>query len=519
MSVLRSFFIVSSGTLGSRVLGFFRDVVMAGMLGTSMTADAFFVAFKVPNLLRRLFAEGAFNVVFVPIFSAIKEKHGNKKAKQFSDATFTMLFIILLLITIVAEIFMPGVIAIIAPGFVDNPEKLELTIALSRITFPYLAFITFVSFAGGISNTFGRFAGAAMAPAFLNISFLVCMLLLPYFGISPSVATAIAVPVGGVLQVLLMLYTLRKIKFSLGFAWPPIHEKTHTLIKRLGPAALGVGVLQLSTLIDMFLASTLATGSISYLFYADRLNQLPLALIGIALGTVLLPHLSKSLKNKDTVKAIQTFKQSIKYGFLLGLLCAIGLSFIAHEIIQILFMRGSFTAESVLQSGSALAAYAIGLPAFIVLKITSTAFYAMEDTKTPVKIASVSLLINVILNLILMQYFAHVGLALATSISAWCGLSLHAYLLRDKMQTGLNKPAVLQILKLLGVGVVMFTYLTLFTSYMILPTHLLLQIVWLVTVVISSALVALISCHVLKVISLYEMKAVFSRKSSNNKRT
>jgi putative peptidoglycan lipid II flippase len=512
MSVIRSFFVVSSSTLGSRILGFFRDVVMAGLLGTSFMADAFFVAFKVPNLLRRLFAEGAFNVVFIPLFSSIKEKHGTEKAKQFSNATFTMLFIILVIITIIAEIFMSGIIAIIAPGFIDQPEKFELTVLLSRITFPYLPFITFVSFAGGISNTFGKFASAAMAPAFLNISFLSCMLLLPYFGISNAVATAIAVPFGGVLQVILMYYTLRKIDFSLGFAWPPIHEKTHTLLKRLGPAALGVGVLQLSTLIDMFLASTLATGSISYLFYADRLNQLPLALIGITLGTVLLPHLSKALQNGEKQLAIKTFEQSIKYAFLLGILCAIGLAFISVEIMQTLFMRGSFDFESAMQSGLALSAYAIGLPAFIALKITSTIFYAMEDTKTPVKIAALSLLVNLILNLILMQYFAHVGLALATSISAWFGLSLHLYLLRNKMEISLNRSVITTLAKMLATGAVLFAYLMLFTSIISLPNTLILQAMWIISIAISSGILALICCHILNIISLYELKSIFSKK-------
>lgn len=512
MSIIRSFVVVSTSTLGSRVLGFLRDVVMASMLGTGLAADAFFVAFKVPNLLRRLFAEGAFNVVFIPLFSSIKEKQGVDAAQKFSRATYTLLSIILLIITVLAEIFMPVIIPVIAPGFADDPEKLALTIDLARITFPYLPFITFVSFAGGISNTFGRFASAALAPALLNVSFLSCMLILPQLGVAPATATAIAVPLGGVLQVGLMVYTLRQLNFRLGFSWPPIHEKTNTLLKRLGPAALGVGILQISTLIDMFLASMLATGSISYLFYADRLNQLPLALIGITLGTVLLPHLSKALQNGEKVKAVKTFKQSLKYGFLIGLLCAIGLVMISQEIMEILFMRGSFTLESAVQSGRALTAYAVGLPAFILIKITATSFYAMEDTKTPVKIAAASLVVNVIFNVILMQYFAHVGLAMATSISAWFGVTLHFWLLRRHMDIGLNAGSIITISKTCMLGLFMAGYLWIFLSYFYLPAHILGQVVWVFGVAGTAMAFALIGCHFMKIITLNELKRTFSRK-------
>lgn len=431
MSILRSSVIVSALTMGSRVFGFIRDMVIANKLGAGASSDAVFAAMMIPNLLRRLFAEGAFNVAFVPILARLNEED-KSKAEHFSSTILGWLFIALSITTILGELFMPEIIRyVVAPGFAKNEELFNLSVLLSRITFPYLMMITFASFLGGICNTFGKFAPFALTPILLNFSLIGSLLILPEYGIDVSKAAAIAMPLGGIMQMGYMFWAFKKLKFKLTFSFKK-DEHTKDMFSRLGPAALAVGILQISFIIDMHLASYLGESAVSYLQYANRFYQMPLALIGVALATVLLPGLSKMLKNKETKKANITFSSALTHGLALAIAATAGLFLLAEPLISLLFGHGKFTPEAVQNTAYAMMAFSLGLPAFVVTKVTLTAFYASEDTKTPLKISAFALCTNVILNLILMQHFAHVGLAMATALTGWVNASLQLYLLNKK---------------------------------------------------------------------------------------
>ncbi|MBI1364280.1 MAG: murein biosynthesis integral membrane protein MurJ [Proteobacteria bacterium] len=430
MTVFRSSLTIGTFTLGSRLLGFARDVIMAQVLGAGPMADAFFVALRLPNLFRQLMAEGAFNVAFVPMLTRkLSDGEDRSEAESFANAVFALLFTLSFSLTVLGMVFMPYLVMALAPGFIDDAERFDLAVTLGRITFPYLTFIVFVSYASGITNTLGRFALGAAAPMFLNIAFIFCLLLLPGHGVSAGQAAAWAVPLGGAMQAGLMLWAIRKVKFGLRLHMPHKHPALATLLRRLGASMLGVGVQLFNSVFSTFLASNLVAGSISYLFYADRLNQLPLALVGIAIGTALLPHLSRALKNDDMKGASQAFGQAIVFGFCLALAAAAGLFMLADELMRVLFMRGAFDANAAHQTALALMAYSLGLPAYILVKITATVFYAAEDTKTPFQTAVVSLIVNVVASLALIVGFAHVGLALAGGIAAWVNVAVQGYLI------------------------------------------------------------------------------------------
>ena len=446
MSVLRSSAIVSSLTMVSRVFGFIREMVIANKLGASSASDALFVAMMLPNLLRRLFAEGAFNVVFVPILSRIEEKHGDAAAATFASKAYSLLAYTLLAITLICEYFMPQIVAyVISPGW-DNPEQLAFATLLSRITFPYLMLITFASLAGGILGTYGRFAPFALTPVFLNITMIIGMLTLPLMNIDAATAGAISMTLGGIIQWMYMQHALKQLDFKLKLTKDLGKEdpNMHSLFRRFGPAALGIGILQISFLIDMHLASYLEGNAISYLQFANRFYQQPLALIGIALSTVLLPHLSRALKAQNAAEANKLFSDALVYAFALAAACCIGLYAMAYELIDVLFGHGKFDAADTLRVSQAMQAYCLSLPAFVITRVTLTCFYANEDTRTPLKISVVSLILNVIFNLILMQYFGFVGIAMATALAGWCNAALQLYLINRQ---GFIKPHDFRVFK------------------------------------------------------------------------
>lgn len=459
MSLIKSFFTVSGATLASRILGFVRDVLMAKALGTSVLADAFFIAFKLPNLFRRLFAEGALHVSFLPIYKKIKETRGDEEAHTFACLTLSWLLVIMAVLTALGILFMPALVYVIAPGFSAQPDIMAQTILLARITFPYLPLIVLVSFAASISNAHKRFFAAAAAPILLNTSFIV-LLWISLAGTATEVQTAtlsaIAVPVGGLLQLLLMVVALKKINFKLYLLKPRKTPDISTLLYRMGPALLTVGVLQISTLIDTILATFLPDGSVSYLFYADRLNQLPLALIGIALSTVLLPLLSgKSIHTNVSRKGL-IFSKIMVVSFALALPASVGLAYLSQPIITLLFERGSFDSYSSQMTAYALSAYALGLPAMILLKVTATQLFAEGDTKSPFAATIAGLGINLIGNLILMQYLSHTGLALATSLSAYCQLGIQLYLLHRKHRITLSIKYCINTIKCIFIMLITF---------------------------------------------------------------
>lgn len=425
MSILKNSVVVSLGTLTSRVLGLVRDMLMAGVLGAGAVSDAFFVALKTPNLIRNLLAEGALNVSFVPLLSKHMNHHQpTPEAESFANSVFSALLVLLTGVSVVGVLAMPVVITAVAPGFLADPTRFDMAVVLGRIMFPYLVFIILANFIGATLNTMGRFAAMAFIPALLNLSFI-AFLVLAKSSADPAPLVAWAVPIGGVLQLALMGWLIRRTGFKLVLKRPHHHPEMPLLLRRLGPATLGVGVQLINGVVDGFFASMLAVGSVSYLFYAERLNLLPVALIGIAVSTALLPDLSRALHAKNDTRAAESFSQSLVACFALGLAASIGLMTLSQPIMHLIYQRGAFSFNDASQTAYTLMAFALGLPAIIATKITATAFYAHGDTKTPMRFAVIALLVNIGFIFIFMHPLKHVGLALSTALSAWVMVMMH----------------------------------------------------------------------------------------------
>ena len=417
--MVRSGITVGGWTLGSRVLGLVRDIVLANSVGASAGADAFFVAFKIPNFLRRLFGEGAFAQAFVPVFSETREKDGEASVKRLIDQIAGRFGLILVAISILGVLLAPWIAMLFAPGFSDDPGKLALTADLLRWTFPYLGFICFVAFAGGILNSVGRFAVPAATPIFLNLSLIGSALFLVPL-VSPSVmGLAIGVAIAGLIQLLIQIPPL----IAAGLLPKPSLQADHPgisrILKLMVPALFGVSVSQINLLLDTVLASLLVSGSVSWLYYSDRLMELPLGVIAIAVSTVILPKLSSELAQDDVNASRQTQSWAIWVVLVLGLPCAAALAVFGELILSTLFHYGAMTVTDIEASALSLMAYAAGLPAFMMIKVLAPHYFAHQDTKTPVKIGLIAMIANMGFNLILVWSLDHVGLALATSLSAW----------------------------------------------------------------------------------------------------
>ena len=431
--------IIGSITMLSRILGYARDLLIAKILGAGLVSDAFFVSFKLPNLFRRLFAEGSVSSAFIPVVSGINEKKGELEANKFLSEVISIIFSFLLILIIFIEIFMPFIIFMISPGFIHNSEKYNLTVYLARITLPFLLFISISSLIGGYLNTLGKFAAMAFIPVILNL----CMLcVLVFFVVNPqskeevSSFLAMSISLAGIFQLIWLIFHYKRNGHSFIFKkinFFKISKEGKRLILLFLPAALGNGVYQLNLLIDMILASTLVDGSISYLYFADRINQLPLGVLGIALSTALLPILSKKIKQKKYLEVNDDVNECLQIGIVFTLPCVVGLFMLSEPIINVLFVRGAFTSLDGLLTSRALEAFCFGLPAFILIKILVVNFYAREDTKTPVYVAFIAVILNLILNLILIKEFMHVGLAIATSISAWLNCIILYVILKKKL--------------------------------------------------------------------------------------
>lgn len=419
MSMIKSTAIFGSFTMISRILGFIRDILMAAVLGAGIITDCFVVAFKLPNFFRRLFAEGAFSASFVPIFSTTLEKEGKEEAIKFAEEAFSCLAITLLLFVALIEIFTPALIFVMANGFTNDEAKFALAVILTRFTFPFILFISLVSLLAGILNSLGRFAETAAAPIILNVCLISALVFASEILETPAHTLAIAVSMAGILQVIFLFYACYKAGYRIRIKSPKLTPKVKKLLIIMWPAALGAGVIQLNLLLDMVIASYLPDASMSYLYYADRLNQLPIGVIGVALGTVLLPLLSRNIASGNEAQVIKSQNQAIEMGLFFTVPAAVAFVIVPGELIQVLFERNNFTSVATTQTSLTLAAYAFGLPAYVLAKVFVPGYFARGDTKTPLKFAIVALFVNVGLNLMLMQYFAHVGLAMATAISAW----------------------------------------------------------------------------------------------------
>ncbi|MGH6662382.1 MAG: murein biosynthesis integral membrane protein MurJ [Rhodospirillales bacterium] len=429
MALLRSIATVGVFTLFSRVLGFLRDILIAAVLGAGGVADVFFVAFKLPNLFRRLFAEGAFSMAFVPMYAGGLEAKGKEHARQFADAAFSVLFWSLAAFVVLIELGMPLVMMGFAPGFIASPEKFDLAVTLTRITFPYILFISLVSLMAGVLNSLGRFAAAAATPMLLNLCLIGALLLFARVAETPGHALAWGVFAAGVLQAAWLFVACGRAGVWLRLPRPRLTDDVRVLLRRMLPVAVGAGVYQISLVIDTVIASLLPTGSISYLFYADRVNQLPLGVIGVAVGTALLPLLSRQVRAGDTEAALASQNRALELSFLLTLPAAAALVVIAEPVIRVLFERGAFGPTETRATAQALAVFAAGLPAYVLVKALAPGFFAREDTATPVKISVVCLIVNLVLNLILMVPLKHVGIATATAVASWLNAGLLAYVL------------------------------------------------------------------------------------------
>ncbi len=436
MSLLRSFATVASNTLVSRILGFVRDILIAATLGAGTVADAFFAAFKLPNLFRRLFAEGAFNAAFVPMYARRREGKddgdGVAAAQAFADAVFTVMCSVLILLVIVIEAGLPWLMRVITPGFAAIPGKLELATELTRITFPYILLISLVAMISGVLNSVGRFGAAAATPIILNLCLIGALLVGAERLETPGHALAWGVAAAGLLQFLWVAHAAKRAEVMPRLQRPKITPEVKTMLVRMIPGVIGAGVYQLNLVVDMIIATLVANGALSFLYFADRVTQLPLGVVGVAIGTALLPFLSRQLRAGKEAEAMHNQNRAIEISLLLTLPAAAALIVIPGPIVSTLFEHGRFSAEDTAATAGALAAFAAGLPAYVLIKVLAPGFFAREDTKTPVRIAIVALIVNVVLNLALMKPLGHVGIALATAISAWLNVILLGVTLRRR---------------------------------------------------------------------------------------
>lgn len=417
-SLLRAVATVGSYTLLSRITGFARDILIAAYLGAGAAADAFFVAFQFPNLFRRLFAEGAFAAGFVPVFSGLLEKEGRERALAFAAEAMAVLASVLALFSAAMIALMPWIIPVIAPGFAETGET-GRAVDLARIAFPYLFFISLVSLQSGVLNALNRFAAAAAAPILLNITLIAFLLSAVRLGGDPSTFLTVGVSAAGVIQFLWMWAACRRAVAQLKFVPPRLSREVKDVLKRMLPLAFGVGVYQINILVNNALATLVSAGAVSWLYFADRVNQLPLGVVGVAVGVALLPMLSRQIQARDETSAMDSQNRAIEISLLLTLPAAIGIALLAEPITTTLFERGAFGAADRMAVSAALGAFSIGLPAYVLVKALAPGFFGRYDTATPVKISVVALVVNVVFALILMRTYGHVGIALATSLSAW----------------------------------------------------------------------------------------------------
>lgn len=452
MSLARSIATVGGFTLLSRVVGFVRDIVLSAVLGSGAVADAFFVAFKLPNFFRRLFAEGAFSAAFVPLFARELQGGGRAEAMAFARQAQAALLLVLIPFTVVLIFAMPWVMTLLAPGMRDDLPTFAMAVEFGRITFPYLLFISLASLYGGVLNGIDRFAHVAATPVLLNLALIAAVLgltpLLPNSGYAASIGVAIA----GVLQWVWLLIACARDEVGMALTRPRWTPRVARLVKLATPVAIGGGVQQISVMLDVVWASLLPVGTISALYYADRIAQLPLGVVGIAIGTALLPLLARELRAGNTQSAMTNQNRALEFGLLFSLPAAVALWFLADPIIRVLFERGRFTSEDTLRTASALAAFAAGLPAFVLVKALAPGFFAREDTRTPLYIALASITANILFNVYFLfaTSIGLVGIALASSLSGWLNAALLAGVLNKRKQLVPDRRLISRSIRIAG---------------------------------------------------------------------
>ena len=453
--MIRGAFTVGAWTMASRVLGFVRDILIAAVLGTGPVADAFFVALRLPNLFRRLFGEGAFNAASVPAISTILHKQGLRAATDFAEEATAVMAFWLGGITIIGEIFMPWLLYVLAPGFAGHGGRFDLAVGMSRVMFPYLFFICLTALFSGVLNAMSRFAAAAAAPVLFNLFMIAAMLWLAPYTRNPGYALAWGVTVSGIAQLVLVLWAIRRA--GMRFTRPKLRFSPHIrqMFRRMAPALVGAGVTQLNVSIDIIIGTLLPAGSVSILYYADRVNQLPLGVIATAAGTALLPAVTRNIALGEEGEANTALNRAFESVLMLTLPAAIGLSVAAKAVMDVAFVRGAFSVHDAVLAGRSLAAFALGLPVFALIKIFTPGFYARGDTVTPLKIGIFAVLLNLGLNLLFMHPLKAVGPALATSLSSACNALLLFWLLRQRGHFSFDALSRRRIPRILLAGVVM----------------------------------------------------------------
>ena len=461
--MLGRIFTVGGYTLLSRLTGFARDIMLAAILGAGPVADAFFVALRLPNHFRAIFAEGAFNAAFVPAYAHV---HGRSEAdaKVFASRIFTLLFSAQVVLLVVAWLFMPQVIAILAPGFSNDPARGQLAIDLTRITFPYLLLITLVTLYGGMLNVMQRFASAAAAPIFLNLSMMTTLALAAFFP-GAGYAAAWGVLIAGILEFFLLAGDAWRSGILPRFAWPRLDEDIRAFFRALGPATIGSMGTQIALFADTIIATFLAAGALSALYYADRLNQLPIGVIGIAIGTVLLPEMSRRLTAGDFEGAAVSQRRAFDFTLLLSVPFVAAFITVPDVIMRAMFARGAFTKGDAAAAGATLAAYAVGLIPFVLIRSAVATFYARKDTATPVKAALTGVAVNVALKVALVGSLAQIGLALATAVGAWINLLLVIFFAVRAGYLALDRTLLVSFAKFVVAGVILGSALWLSARY------------------------------------------------------
>ncbi|MDB9802542.1 murein biosynthesis integral membrane protein MurJ [Pelagibacteraceae bacterium] len=506
MNLLSSASIFSFFTFISRILGYVRDILIAIFLGTSIFADAFFVAFRLPNTFRRLFAEGTFNAAFIPSYTAAKIED-KQKGKKFADHVLSLLLLILLIIVTIVEIFTPYLIYLIAPGFIENDVKFDLAVELTRITFPFLLFVSLSSFFGGILNSNNKFAAAAAAPIILNIVLIISLIISYFLDLNFAKQLSYGVTIAGIIQLIFLIYvTLKFYKPNLIINFK-FSVKIKFFFKKLLPSILSSGVTQINILVGTIIAS-FQTSAVSYLYYADRVYQINLAIAGIAVGTVSLPVLSRAFKTKNLKKISKIQNKSFELSLLLSVPASFGLIFASEEIVSALFGYGSFTINDVKMTSTALKFFGYGVPAFALVKILSNFFFARDNTRTPFYISIFIVILNIVISISLFSKIGFIIIPLATSISTWVGVIIYLYLLNKKKSLLLKKNLILNFFKILVSTIVMLLILVFaldnYANY--LDYSYKYKAIYLISIVSFVGILYLLSCYLLGILKLKNYK-------------
>ncbi len=525
MALIKSIITVGGGTAVSRVVGFIRDILTAQFLGAGMMADAFFVALRFPNLFRSLFAEGTLNVAFVPLLAGELQTGGKQHARVFARSVFSFLFYVLLLFTLVMEILMPNLMFILAPGYDSIAGKLELTTALSRITFPFLLFVSLVSLLSGMLNAVGKFWAAAFTPTILNIVMIASLFIITPFitnSYAPAYALSYGVLIAGIIEFVFLFWHIRKAGLTIGLINPikavlHVSKGVKTLLQKMAPGVLGSGVYQINLFFDTLFVSLVGQGAISWLNYAHHLFQLPVGIIGTAIGTALLPVLSRHIKSNEIKEATYQLNRALEISIAMSSASLIGLMCLAEPIVRILFERGAFTSGDSVHTAHALMVFAIGLPAYMLTKTVAPFFYARGDTATPVKIAVVGVVLNALLAITFMQFGGYLGIALATGITVWVNATQYVVRLYLKGDVRLDSLGKYRLPRIIVSGLIMGAFIvgSKYGLNMIFPNwsgeSTILSAILLFILIGVAIVVYAVSLIVTKSISLHDVKLMLRR--------